>query len=128
MYRLRPFPPVATRKAEEEGSPNRYLDPDDDDWDDIPEFIATPAHALPPEGPTVLSDLLLELTTHTSRLRVLLSEAEEDEFKAALPRFRSFIEEVSRLPQGPTRRKPMGFTVEAKKKPKKPRKPKPYGK
>lgn len=57
----------------------------------------------------MLNDLLLELTTYTTRLRVLLTEAEEDEFRAALPRFKGFIEEVERLPAEPQRRRRIGF-------------------
>lgn len=88
----------------------------DDDWDDEDETPLEPTqpHAASAETAPV-NDLLLELITALPRLAVLLSEADEAEFKAAAPRLKAFLALVDAVPRQPTAGKVMGFKAPAKK-------------
>lgn len=99
-------------------SVTRADDEDEEEfWEEKEEvLIPTDALANAPDGPTMLADLLLELTAYTTRLRILLEEAEEGEFKAIVPRYQGFIDEVQRLPTQATKRTPIGFQAPEPKK------------
>lgn len=81
-------------------------------WDNSePAFDTLPAH-VGGDQQTVVADLLLELTMATTRLRILLSEADEDEYKAVKPRMDAFIDELCRIPTDPRKRTTIGFKVQ----------------
>ncbi len=64
----------------------------------------------------MLAELLLDLTTMTHRLGVLLGEADDDEFKSVRSRFVAFATAVRALPTAAVPRKQIGFKVATKKK------------
>jgi hypothetical protein len=127
VHRLRALPGAPGGRAGEGQHPtvDRGAAPAcEDDWDDDevdPDFVedllidvALSHHAESPDGTQVLPDLLLDLTTMTARLNVLMAEAEEEEWKAAWPRLHAFLEQVGKLPTGPRARRPVGFRVREK--------------
>lgn len=85
------------------------VEEDEEEWDEDEEvdFDLT----APPEDDSeqAMAELLLELTINVVRLRLLMEEADEGEYKAAFKRLRAFREEISRLPEGPEPSNPMGF-------------------
>lgn len=93
------------------GDDEEYED-DEEFWEDEAPLDTTNAFASAPDGPTMLADLLLELSSAMMKLRVLLTEAEEAEFMAVVPRYAALLEEVDKLPTEPTRRRKIGFKVE----------------
>lgn len=82
----------------------------DEFWedDDEPENQATTAHAFS-AGHQEAGALLLELVPALIRLHILLSEAEEDEFRVLQPRLRAFLECADNLPRVATPQRRLGF-------------------
>lgn len=85
------------------------VEEDEDDWDEEEEEVDFDLSAPPEDTEQAMADLLLELTINVVRLRLLMEEADEGEYKAAFKRLRAFREEISRLPEGPAPSAPMGF-------------------
>src|SRR5690606_32426258 len=85
------------------------VEEDEDEWDEEEEEVDFDLSAPPEDTEQAMADLLLELTTNVVRLRLLMEEADEGEYKAAFKRLRAFREETSRLPAGPAPSTPMGF-------------------
>jgi len=85
------------------------VEEDEDDWDEEEEEVDFDLSAPPEDTEQAMADLLLELTINVVRLRLLMEEADEGEYKAAFKRLRAFREEISRLPEGPAPSTPMGF-------------------
>ena len=88
---------------------------EDDDFFDEDEEVSLDYAAATSDEESALSDLLLELTINIVRLRMLMEEAEEGEFKAVFRRLASFHAEVARLPKSPALKEPMGFKAPKKK-------------
>ncbi len=59
--------------------------------------------------PDPLADLLLQITSATAQLHVLLSEASPTERKLAQPRLDAFLGLVCDLPKRGRRPRPLGF-------------------
>lgn len=87
---------------------------EDDDWEDDPPVEVAYQSVVAGEAPSVLADLLLDLTTHTARLAVLLSEADEDEWKGFAHRYHAFLQVVQALPLEPKPRRRVGFKAVAR--------------
>jgi hypothetical protein len=67
-------------------------------------------------GADELSGLLLELTVAAVKAAVLLSEADEDDWRAVSGRLNSFLSVVEGLPTSPRPRRRVGFTYRGKNK------------
>ena len=91
------------------------MDEDDDFFEDD-EDPSWEMAGSPDSSESAMSDLLLELTINVVRLRMLMEDAEEGEFKAVFKRLSSFHAEVTKLPKEPTPREPLGFKAPSKKK------------
>jgi hypothetical protein len=67
-------------------------------------------------GASVLAELLLDMTQATTKLAVLLAEADEEEFRLIRGRLMAYLALTQQLPSSPMRRATMGFKVNAKEK------------
>lgn len=85
------------------------VEEDEEEWDEDEEVDFDLTAPPDDDSEQAMAELLLELTINVVRLRLLMEEADEGEYKAAFKRLRAFREEISRLPEGPEPSTPMGF-------------------
>lgn len=82
---------------------------EDEEWEEEDEAVDFDLAAPAEDSENDVAELLLELTINVVRLRMLMDEAEEGEYKAAFKRLQTFYDELERLPNSPTFKRPMGF-------------------
>lgn len=58
---------------------------------------------------SALADLLLELTSASTKVAILMSELDEDEYRGIAPRLVAFLSMVQQIPTTARRRRKIGF-------------------
>lgn len=85
-----------------------------EDWDDDAEVVeALPGSPPQDIGSGALSDFVLELVSATTKLHVLLTEADEDGVRAVRARLDLFRRLVAELPTEPRPKRSIGFRLQA---------------
>jgi len=86
-----------------------------DDFEDDDETQNTPTDShVGSSGGEVLAELLIQSIAAVTTMAVLLSEADEDEWRTIYPRYATFLSIVEQLPREPRPRRRVGFRVRAK--------------
>jgi hypothetical protein len=89
----------------------------DDDWEWVEDPPPEPLTGGPPGDvdDSELSGLLGEMACGALKLGMLLSEADEDRWRAVSGRLQTFIDLVRQLPDRPRARRQVGFRVTVRK-------------